>query len=327
MSNYLFSRIAPLVLVCSFIASFFMACSGPGDQTVLEKTVLKQDTVWQGEILIKGDVEVAKGVTLTIMPGTVVRFAKVEPFGVTKLSKDKLNHFPGSEIIVKGQILAQGSPEKMIVFTSAEKNPSPGDWGAVNMLISVGNIFEYCEFSYAHTAVHAHSAHAVITNSNFHHNGVAVGQKNVKTTDIKCVVPIFYNTFNENGGAILFGAGATPSVSHNEISNNSFFGIYVKKGGFATIRYNNITKNAKGVILYASNGVLLRDNNIEGNLDYNVSMLDGQEQNLVARNNWWGTGDEEKIKAAIRDKKNDKALGSVDFSEFLSGPVVRAGNL
>ncbi len=321
MFNNFFSKIASGAL-CIFTASFLIACSGSEKQIVLEKTMLDQDTIWQGNILIKGDVEVPEGITLTIMPGTVIKFAKVEPFGATKLSKDKLNHFPGSEIIVKGKILAQGTPEEKIIFTSAEKKPTPGDWGSVNMLISVGNIIEYCDFSYAHTAVHCHSAHAVVTNSNFHHNGVAIGQKNVKNTSIKSVVPIFYNTFTENGGAILFGGGSTPSISRNDITNNSFFGIYAKKGGKAVVRYNNISKNGKGIIFYSVKDILFRDNNIESNTDYNISMLDGQETDIVVQNNWWGTTDKKKIKKTIRDKESDDTLGHVDFSDYLKEKVI-----
>lgn len=326
MLKYIFRAISLLIAV-AFVSVMTSGCSGSGDQTVVEKKVLLEDTVWEGEVLVKGDVEVPAGVTLTVMPGAVIKFAKVEPFGVTKLSEDKLNHFPRSEIIVNGAILAQGTPEQRIVFTSAESNPEAGDWGAVNMLMSVGNIIQYCDFSYAHTAVHSHSSHAVVVNNNFSHNGVAIGQKNVKETDLKSVLPMMYNTITENGGGILFGGGTDPSIFNNEIKNNSFFGIYVKKAGKATIRYNNISNNAKGVIVFATKDILLRDNNIENNTDYNLSMLDGQEADIDARMNWWGSTDEQEIKATIHDKASDKALGQVDFSAYLENPVIIVGNL
>jgi hypothetical protein len=260
------------------------------------------------------------------MPGTVVRFARVEKFGPAKLSLDKLNHFPGLEIIVKGKILAQGTPEHNIVFTSAAETPNPGDWGAVNMLASVGNIIEYCEFSYGHTAVHGHSARAVISHCYFHHNGVAIGQKNIKKTGIVSVMPIMYNRITENGGGVLYGGGSCPIVTHNEISNNEFFGVYAKKSGLANVRYNNIVANGKGVIVYVVKpGILLRDNNIADNVDYNISLLEGQKWDVNARNNWWGTKNEDKIRSLIRDKAKDKALGRVDVADFYNGPVNGAG--
>lgn len=291
---------------------------------VVEKSVLKKDTIWQGQVLVKGDVEVSQGVTLIIMPGTVVRFARIKPFGPAKLTTDRTAHFPRAELIVKGRLLAQGTPDARIIFTSAAKDPKPADWGAVNFLNSRDNILEFCEFSYGHTSVHAHGAQMVIANSFFHHNGVAIGMKNVKNA-VRCVVSILYNRITDNGGGVLFGKGSTPTITHNEISNNKFFGIYVKKGGMANIRYNNIVDNGKGVLFYAVKGFRIRDNNIAGNTDYNISLLEGQEGDVNARHNWWGTTDTTKINNLIRDNSQDKSLGSVDFSDFTPAPVVGAG--
>jgi len=298
-----------------------------GEQLVVTKGIIDKDTTWQGEILIKGDVEIAETATLIIMPGTVVRFAMIEDFGKEKLSLDKLNHFPKAELIVKGKLYAQGTLENKITFTSAEESPSPGDWGSVNFLGSFDNIMEFCVFTYAHTAVHCHSAGVVVSHCTFHYNGVAIGQKNAKGMPNKCAVPMLYNWITENGGGILFGGGSTPVIAHNEINYNTFFGIYAKKGGLANVRYNNITHNGKGVIFYAVKNILLRENNIADNNDYNISLLDGQSADVVARSNWWGTTDEGKIKALIRDNGRDKELGHVDFSDAAQTPVSGAGLL
>jgi len=298
-----------------------------GSEQVINKGVITQDTTWQGTILITGDVEVAKGVILTIMPGTTIRFKKIAPFGPQKLSKDKLSHFPGTELVIKGRLYAQGTLENKITFTSAENNPSPGDWGAVNFLDSIGNIMEFCVFTYGHTAVHCHSAQVVIAYSTFHFNGVAIGQKNAKGLKTKCVVPILYNRITENGGGVLFGGGSTPIVAHNEINNNTFFGVYAKKGGVANVRYNTITKNGKGVIFFKVKKIVMRDNNIADNKDYNVSLLDGQSMDMDLQQNWWGTTDSAKIKSLVRDKARDETLGTVHFSNFLKAPVSGAGLL
>ncbi len=320
-----FSTVATGSLVMAGLAVLLLFCSAAAaGQLVVEKSVLDRDTLWQGQVLIKGDVEVAPGATLTIMPGTVVRFARIEPNGPGKLTTDRTAHFPRAELIVKGRLLAQGTPDARIVFTSAADDPQPADWGAVNFLNSTGNILEFCEFSYGHTSVHAHGAQMVIANSFFHHNGVAIGMKNVKNA-VRCVVSILYNRITDNGGGVLFGKGSTPTITHNQISDNKFFGIYVKKGGMANIRYNDITDNGKGILFYAVKGFVLRDNNIAGNTDYNISMLEGQEADVDARRNWWGTTDAGKIRELIRDSHQDKTLGSVDFADFTRAPVVGAG--
>ena len=298
-----------------------------GEQLLVSKSIIENDTVWQGDILITGDVKVAKGAILTIMPGTTVRFAKIDKFGSEKLFTDKAHHFSRAELFIEGKLYAQGTKENRIRFTSAEKSPGPGDWGSVNFMNSIDNIIEYCTFLYGQTAVHCHSAQVIISHNIFQHNGTAIGQKNLKGEPIKCVVPMLYNEITENGGGILFGGGTTPTIAHNNISKNTFFGIYVKKGGYANIRYNNITHNGKGILFYVVKSVLLRDNNIVENTDYNISMLEGQAGDIIARNNWWGSTNPESIMKRILDKGRDSSLGSVDTADYYSAPVSGAGIL
>ena len=296
-------------------------------ETVVNKGVIDKDTVWSGDVLIKGDVEVAENVTLTIKPGTTVRFAKIERFGPEKLYNDKENHFARSELFIKGKLLAQGSKESKIIFTSAETEPKPGDWSSINFSGSTGNIIEYCEIMYGDTAVHCHSSHVVVANNVFKHNGTAFGCKNLKDNPVQTIMPIMYNLITENGGGLLIGGGASPAAFHNEITGNEFFGLYVKKGGCSDVRFNNISKNGKGVILYEAKNVLLRDNNIADNTDYNVSMLEGQVQDLAFPQNWWGSADEQKIREKVMDKSNDSGLGKADLSNFYTSPVAGAGNI
>ena len=123
------------------------------------------------------------------------------------------------------------------------------------------------------------------------------------------------------------GGGAAPAVFHNEITGNEFFGIYVKKGGCSDVRFNNISNNGKGVILYQAKNLFLRDNNIADNTDYNLSMLEGQERDLAFPHNWWGTAEEEKIRAKVMDKASDSGLGKADLSNFYTSPVAEAGNI
>ena len=324
--NHISGQIA-LSLVAGITLFFLLLNPVYGEQLVVNKGIIDKDTIWQGEVLIKGDVEVAQNATLMIMPGTVVRFEKIDEFGEGKLSLDKLSHFPRAELIVRGKLYAQGTLENKIIFTSAEKSGHPGDWGSINFLGGTGSIIEFCVITYAHTGVHAHSGQVVVSYSTFHYNGVAIGQKNIKDVPHKSVVPMLYNRITENGGGILYGGGSTTTIAHNEINNNKFFGIYAKKGGLANVRYNNITNNGKGVIFYKVKDILLRDNNISDNQDYNISLLAGQTGDIVVRNNWWGTTDKTQIKNLVRDKTRDETLGNVDFSDFLTSPVAGAGLL
>jgi hypothetical protein len=316
-----------LSLLAGVAAAFLTHQPGFAKELVVNKGILEKDTVWSGDILVKGDVEVAKGATLLIMPGTTVRFARIEAFGPEKMYTDKDNHFSRAEIFVLGKLYAQGTAEQKITFTSAAESPAPGDWGAINFNGSVDNLLEYCEFMYAQTAVHCHSSQIAVLHNTFKYNGTAMGSKNLPDVPVKCSMPVLYNLVTENGGGIIIGGGTASPVAHNEISGNEFFGVYVKKGGRAAVRLNNINKNGKGIIFYATKEALLRDNNIADNENYNISMLEGQPDDLVARNNWWGSTDEKKILEKVMDKARDESLGKVDLTDFCTSPVPGAGIL
>ena len=314
-------------LVTAFAAILLPLHPAFSKELIVNKGVIDKDTVWSGEILIKGDVEVAEQATLTIMPGTTVRFARIEAFGPDKLYTDEDNHFSRAEIFIRGKLYAQGSKEKKITFTSAEKSPKPGDWGAINFNGSVDNILEYCVLMYAQTAVHCHSSQVTVVSNTFKHNGTAIGSKNLPDIPVGCVLPILYNLITENGGGIIIGGGTASPVSHNEIRGNEFFGVYLKKSGKANVRFNNINKNGKGVIFYATEDILLRDNNIADNVNYNISMLEGQPSDITAQYNWWGTADEQRILEKVMDKSRDKTLGKADVSNFYTAPVAETGIL
>src|SRR5512137_1634168 len=90
-----------------------------GEQT------LWQDTVWDGEVVVDGILTVAAGVTLEIRPGSTVRFTRFDSNG------DGIGEH---ELFCQGTILAVGTSDRPIRFTSAEPAPRRGDWGALNLM-------------------------------------------------------------------------------------------------------------------------------------------------------------------------------------------------
>lgn len=280
------------------------------------------DTTWEGRIRITGDVYVKQGATLTIKPGTVIRFDRIGPKleeddGRNMISLDS-PYFPGAEIIVRGRIMAVGEKDKPIRFTSAEPNPKAGAWGAVNLLGSSGNVFEYCRISYAASGIQNHASEAKVTKCIFHDNGTALSFKKADF-DKPCVMDIEDSTIigNETG---ISAKNAKVTISHNDISANDFYGILLYGDDDATITYNDIKKNGKGIYLEKAEPLKVTWNNFKDNKQYNIAMADSTS-GVDASDNWWGTTDTLKIEKKFFDKRMDANLGLITYEPFLKAKV------
>jgi len=283
-----------------------------------------EDTTWEGRIRITGDVYVAEGATLTIKPGTVIRFDTVDPVleedGGRNWKGLSSPYFPGAEIMVRGRILASGTPKNPIVFTSADKNPRPGAWGAINLLGSNDNVFEYCRVYYAYNGVHNHASSAVVTNCIFIKNGTALSFKKADF-DNPCKMFITHNYISENKSGIAF-RNSLADIAYNDIKDNEFIGIWVKEGTEGSrINHNNITGNPKGIYLYKAPVTKINNNNIHSNTEYNIALAEMNPNDVDATNNWWGTDKPDEIRKTFYDKDADPALGRVIFEPFLTEEI------
>jgi hypothetical protein len=94
-----------------------------GTETILEGKISSDRTLKANYVYkIRGFVYVVNGAKLTIEPGTVIKGEK----GATTR---------GALVITKScQIIADGTADKPIVFTSDQSNPQRGDWGGVVIL-------------------------------------------------------------------------------------------------------------------------------------------------------------------------------------------------
>lgn len=172
--------------------------------------VLHGDLIWQGEVLVAGDVILEKDVKLTILPGTRVRFmaADAGPGGLVEHP-----HFPGSELIIKGQIHAVGTPSDPILFESVDPAAPAGSWGALNLEGSQEAVFEYCIFRQADSAVHSRDSQVYIEQSLFEDNLVAVRFNNSQ-------ILVEHNLLRNNHTGIRFHFGA-PVICENEFIDNN----------------------------------------------------------------------------------------------------------
>jgi len=313
----------------SFILLFipFLLVSCQKSRTLeLEKQHLTQDTTWDGEVIIKGDILVEPNVTLTIEPGTVVKFKRIDEKSDQNLFDIVSPYYPQAEIIIRGKMIARGTKSKNIVFTSAEIDARPADWGALNFLGSSGNIIDHVKVLFAYNGVHSHGSEVTVTNSEFAKCGVGISFKSEEETPgvpwygKRSELTITGNIIHSNKGGIGY-RNSTGNISYNLIENNKFFGIWPKEDVDGIVHYNTITDNKKGVLLYQTRGLVMTDNNIYDNSDYNISASAAQDFPVDARNNWFGTINTDKIDALIFDQKDDADLGLVTYEPFLQSSV------
>ena len=88
---------------------------------------ISRDTVWSGEQAFSEDVVVDFGVTLTLAPGTQVRFASADARR-TGLDPDRC------ELIVYGDLVLQDAPGDPVVFSSGASRPREGDWYGIRIV-------------------------------------------------------------------------------------------------------------------------------------------------------------------------------------------------
>jgi parallel beta-helix repeat protein len=209
---------------------------------------------------------------------------------------------------------------------SAEADARPADWGAINFLGSDGNVIEYARILNGYNGVHAHGSQVKVAHSQFVRNGVGISFKAEEETPgvpwfgKRSKITITDNLFANNKGGIGF-RNSDAEITHNEIIDNKFFGIWAKEDSKVRVAYNEITGNKKGIYLYQARGVVFEYNNIYDNRDYNIAMAEAQDFPVEAPHNWFGTRNREKIDELIFDHKEDPDLGEVRIEPLQEEPV------
>ncbi len=269
--------------------------------------VIDKDTAWDGEIIIDGIVHVARGATLMINPGTTIKFKKIDRNG---------DGVGDAMLKVSGRLVAEGAPDKMIRFTSAEERPERMDWSYLLFFVSGDeSIIIHCMFEYAFTGVQAHFSKAVISDSVFTNNreGIRFGRGELR---------IEYNDLFENDYGIRHTRVEEPvRISYNNIRNNGV-GIFLVPSN-QNVKDFSVTFDRKKT--FPPKQFIVTNNNISYNTEYNYRLGERQGYDVLLKDNWWGTVKEMEISDLIYDEKTDDSLGGVIYKPYFNSPVKNAG--
>lgn len=265
--------------------------------TIPGKTITGNEQ-WKGTIVLEGDVTVASSGRLLILPGTKVLFSANMDKAYSGRDKTR------SELIVKGVLIARGSVNNKIRFSSTSSEPRMQDWYGI--LLSNPNraaILEYAVVEYAYNGITIKKCDPQISNSQFQYN------------------------FNAGFSVEL---GAMPTIVGNIISENGYAGVICNTGAKPIFTDNMITKNEIGVIIFGT--AQPNFGKLTEGIDYNVGqngLFDNREYNLhnhsnrtiFAENGSWGSKRLSEIGQKIYDAADDSRYGVVDIRPILGGTI------
>jgi parallel beta-helix repeat protein len=233
-----------LSLFVAFLILPAMAIAEDAVITRLHDQTYSVDQTWSGDVIIDGVIQFNAGTTLTIEPGTTVRFVKTDTDG------DGIGE---NEIYVQGRLVANGTKERPIVFTSAEEHPRPGDWGAVNIMVSEGAVNELsnCVIEYGYRGFHMHFSKGRVTDCTMRNNYLGIQCQDSELEITGC-------TISHNRGAIVF-KDSKLKIRNNVISDNYWAIRFLY--GEVELTGNTITGNL-------INGVTFRENKVKASGNY-----------------------------------------------------------
>lgn len=280
--------------------------------------LITTNTIWTNDkqYIVIGNILVQTGVTLTVEAGTSI---KIDPSKVLRID---------------GALIAPGTEDAPILFTSNNTEPTPGDWVGIEInYAGVANL-AYCEISYAERAISSslNTAQNSISHCYVHHNDTGIQADDDLITNNRIM-------YNNQDGITLSGPSDPAIISKNEIAYNSGNGIHSSNDGIITgnlihhndygfigdigvsggkIMSNTIVWNNYGIDFRDQSNALINHNNLWGNSYYDAYY--SNSQNVTLSQNWWGTTDTTLIDQHIYDFLDDFNLGTVTYTPMLNAP-------
>lgn len=259
------------LLVLLFVLTGCAASPRPS-ALYLKNTQIEQDSTWQGQVLIEGSVEVLRGATLTILPGTEIRFARVD------LDDDWLGD---STLLIKGGLRAEGTRQKPIVFRSAAEKPRAGDWNEIRADFAREVTLKHCVIRDSVAGLHAHYTSGLMENCRLRMNvdGSRFGE--ARFTIRNCLI-------EQNEAKGVLARQSTMRVEKNIFRANGTGLFFMENDRSSTVEGNNFYAN-----------------------QFHLRLGDFSQALVQTSDNWFGSADPQKWQGSIYDQRQDPNLGSI----------------
>lgn len=215
--------------------------------------VITQDQVWtpgfQSEPYVIGSgLTLASGATLTLQPGTIVRFG------------------PGSSLNVDGVLTVLKDATATVLFTSDNETAAVGDWAGIHIRAGSqgsridGAIIEYAASGVSVDASQAELRNCTIRNFGPNRSNYGIGFINGASGIVEdCVIDNSAVAYN-NANGIYLASSSQPEIRGNFVTNTNY-GIFVEEAS-PWISGNTTRNNTSGIYLYHGAKALVNGGNI-----------------------------------------------------------------
>jgi len=254
-----------LTLIFSMVSSASKVFLPAANATYVEGSIT-QNTIWtlvDSPFVVSNHLRVYSNATLVIEPGVEVKFG-----GSFSLNID-------------GEIIANGTKDKMIKFTSNRYAPQSGDWNTLNFAGLRLSYLINCIVEYGTNGVSINNGHAEITDSDISHcqeNGITItnGDLNIQNSRVSHCL--------QNG---ITATASDLSAQNNTIMQNTDSGIYIIGNGHNNIQRNTIIANREGIVLSGNqtSGVNISQNIISANRETGILINAATHSDIVITNN------------------------------------------
>ena len=244
--------------------------------------ILRIDEIWSGEIIVTRTVIVPEGVTLTIKPGSLIKF----------------KHYRGYQepekrvglVITGGTLTAIGTPEEQIWFTSDAVEPINGDWNGIGLENTKDSKLDYVIVEFGEMGITQQNSKTVISNS-------------------------IIRWSNAEG---LYAERSQPLIVNNTLYGNGYHEIALEQYNQVKI-FNNIIRDGHFGIHQEKTKTHIKGNYFKNEAD--LAITAGMESDvLIEENKFENIGSEPPIEfnhtCTVEMKNNDYGDGTVAIPQF-----------
>ena len=224
---------------------------------------ISQDTTWNTDKIITGDVTIEAPNTLTIKPGVTIYFPKID---------EDSDGVGDTDFIVEGRLNCQGLPNKKVIFTSYHDTKNNKDWAGIDFQSSSGQLstISNAEILYAYKAVNIKSQDVTFNSCRIAYaNQYALTMEDMISTNF---VVIRNSTIEACGSYGLKINNGKINISNTIIKENSSYGLNIEKGNIVindsiieknhtyglTMESGNLSISNLSIISNSGDGIILK---------------------------------------------------------------------